>query len=681
MPFRYEYLNVWPMALEYVDACFIVADGLPQRVQFSVGEQLRRSATSIIANIAEGSAKNTRRSERNFYDIARASLAETVGLIALCLRRRYLDDDRYQRLYNRANVISSMLNGLMKANQEPAIAETGEFYRTSNDDLDDFFVSSHHRPSPTDTFIASSPHASSPHASSPTDTFIASSPHASSPHASSPPMGVASSPHRLVASSIVHRPSSLVLVGIGPGDLAQLTRAAEEALRAAEVVVGYSLYLDLVRPLLHDEQEIFASPIGDELARARQAIELAAAGRRVALISSGDIGIYAMAGPVFEVLRERGWQGHSPEVEVLAGISAVQAAAARLGAPISHDFCTISLSDLLTPWELIERRVQAAAWGDFVVAFYNPRSRERDWQLAEALAIVREYRAADTPIALVRSVSRPGETIAVATLGEFDPAAVDMFTLVLIGNSRSYVVGGRMATPRGYTGEAMSGRGEEAKGEATSRRGDEATSGGGDEAKSKVTSREEAASDEYNRSSPHRLIASWPPDSLAHPLTPSPPHPTYPITLTNLRGLPVVLVGGGAVGERKLRGLLAAGASVRLISPVVTPGLRSLAASGAIEWEPRPYQPGDLDGARLVFTATNQRAVNRAVAEAAEALGLLCNVADDPQASSFHLPAVHRAEGVVVAVSTDGARPARAKRLRNRIAEWLAGHQAAQEEP
>jgi cobalt-precorrin 5A hydrolase/precorrin-3B C17-methyltransferase len=434
-----------------------------------------------------------------------------------------------------------------------------------------------------------------------------------------------------VFASSPHESSRLLLVGIGPGDLAQLTRAAEEALRAAEVVVGYRLYLDLVRPLLHDEQEIFASPIGDELARARQAIELAAAGRRVALISSGDIGIYAMAGPVFEVLRERGWQGHSPEVEVLAGISAVQAAAARLGAPISHDFCTISLSDLLTPWELIERRVQAAAWGDFVVAFYNPRSRERDWQLAEALAIVREYRAADTPIALVRSVSRPDETIAVATLGEFDPAAVDMFTLVLIGNSRSYVVGGRMATPRGYT-------------------------------------QNEELRIENGETSQFSILNSQ--FSIS-----------YPITLTNLRGLPVVLVGGGAVGERKLRGLLAAGASVRLISPAVTPGLRSLAASGAIEWEPRPYQPGDLDGARLVFTATNQRAVNRAVAEAAEALGLLCNVADDPQASSFHLPAVHRAEGVVVAVSTDGARPARAKRLRNRIAEWLAGHQAAQEEP
>jgi cobalt-precorrin 5A hydrolase/precorrin-3B C17-methyltransferase len=239
------------------------------------------------------------------------------------------------------------------------------------------------------------------------------------------------------------------------------------------VVVGYQLYVDLVHPLLREGQEVIASPIGDELARARQAIELAAAGRRVALISSGDIGIYAMAGPVFELLRERGWSGSAPTIEVLPGISAVQAAAARLGAPISHDFCTISLSDLLTPWELIERRVRAAAWGDFVIAFYNPRSRERDWQLARAIAILHEHRAAETPVALARGVSRSDESIVITTLGELDPAAVDMFTLVLVGNSRSYVVGGHMATPRGYPAKtgggtiARAGRAEATPREAT----------------------------------------------------------------------------------------------------------------------------------------------------------------------------------------------------------------------
>jgi cobalt-precorrin 5A hydrolase/precorrin-3B C17-methyltransferase len=443
--------------------------------------------------------------------------------------------------------------------------------------------------------------------------------------------------------------SCLTLIGIGPGDLAQLTPAARDALSDAEVVVGYHLYIDMVRPLLGKDQEIHASPIGDELARARQAIELAAAGHCVALISSGDIGIYAMAGPVFELLRERGWQGHTPEVVVLPGISAVQAAAARLGAPISHDFCTISLSDLLTPWELIERRVRAAAWGDFVIAFYNPRSRDRDWQLARAIAIVREQRDAATPAALVRDVARPDESIVITTLGDLDPAAVDMFTLVLVGNSRSYVVGGRMATPRGYD---VKSRGDRQTGM------EEAISGRGDQAKHK----------DRADSSPRRLAASS-------------PHETYPITLTNLRDAPVVVVGGGAVGGRKVRGLLAAGAAVRLVSPAITPELRALADTGAIEWHARPYQQGDLAGARLAFIATNQRTVNAQVAGEAAALGLLCNVADDPQAGDFHLPAVHREPGLLVAVSTEGVSPARAKQLRDQIAAWLATSRPAQEEP
>jgi cobalt-precorrin 5A hydrolase/precorrin-3B C17-methyltransferase len=145
----------------------------------------------------------------------------------------------------------------------------------------------------------------------------------------------------------------------------------------------------------------------------------------------------------------------------------------------------------------------------------------------------------------------------------------------------------------------------------------------------------------------------------------------YPITLTNLRGALVVVVGGGAVGARKLRGLLAVGAAVRLISPAATPDLRALAGSGAITWHARAYQPGDLAGARLVFAATDQRAVNAQVADAAAALGILCNVADNPRGGDFHLPAVHRGPGLLVAVSTAGTNPARAKRLRDQIAAWL----------
>jgi cobalt-precorrin 5A hydrolase/precorrin-3B C17-methyltransferase len=156
---------------------------------------------------------------------------------------------------------------------------------------------------------------------------------------------------------------------------------------------------------------------------------------------------------------------------------------------------------------------------------------------------------------------------------------------------------------------------------------------------------------------------------------------SYPITLTRLRGAPVVVVGGGAVAERKIRGLLQAGAAVRVISPALAAGLQALADGGVIEWRARAYQPGDLAGARLAFAATDQRAVNAQVAGEADALGLLCNVADDPQAGGFHLPAVHREPGLVVAVSTAGASPARAKRLRDQIAAWLAGGRAAPEEP
>jgi cobalt-precorrin 5A hydrolase/precorrin-3B C17-methyltransferase len=155
----------------------------------------------------------------------------------------------------------------------------------------------------------------------------------------------------------------------------------------------------------------------------------------------------------------------------------------------------------------------------------------------------------------------------------------------------------------------------------------------------------------------------------------------YPITLINLRGAPVVVVGGGAVGERKLRGLLAVGAAVQLISPAITPDLRALAESGTIAWQARPYQQGDLAGARLVFAATDQRAVNAQIASDAAALGLLCNVADDPRAGDFHLPAVHREPGLLVAVSTAGASPARAKRLRDQLAAWLATKRTAQEQP
>ncbi|NJN97285.1 MAG: precorrin-3B C(17)-methyltransferase [Anaerolineales bacterium] len=393
----------------------------------------------------------------------------------------------------------------------------------------------------------------------------------------------------------------LSLIGIGPGDLQQMTLAAQAALRAAETVIGYKVYIEQVRPILRPEQQIIISPMGSEMERAQQAVDLAASGRHVALISSGDIGIYAMASPVFEVLRRQGWSGQEPEVEVFPGISAVQAAAARLGAPLGHDFCTISLSDLLTPWPVIERRLQAAAWGDFVVAFYNPRSQKRDWQLQRAIEILLAYRPATTPVAIVHHVTRPEERIDLTTLAELQPTQVDMFTLVLVGNSQSYVLADHLVTPRGYE----AGRGAEEQ-------------------------RSRGAEEKF------------------HPRTPAPCTPArsvYPVSLINMTDQQALVVGGGPVGERKARGVLAAGGVVRLVSPEATPQLQAWAETGQIQWERRPFQSGDVTGTRLVFAATNQRVVNAQVAAEANQLGLLCNVADQPEEGNFHVPAVHRRRG------------------------------------
>jgi cobalt-precorrin 5A hydrolase/precorrin-3B C17-methyltransferase len=246
------------------------------------------------------------------------------------------------------------------------------------------------------------------------------------------------------------RPGQLLLVGTGPGAIAQLTPAARAALAQAEAIVGYQLYVDLVRPLLTPQQIVEASPITQEVQRADRAIALARRGLTVAVISSGDCGIYGMAGLVLERLAATGWDGQRPQVDVLPGITALQAAAARLGAPLMHDFCAISLSDLLTPWSAIERRLEAAAAADFVVALYNPRSRSRTQSIARTRDIFLRHRAPTTPVALARSVYRPDETIRLNTLGDLDIEEIDMVTIVLIGNSQTVRYGDRLITPRGY---------------------------------------------------------------------------------------------------------------------------------------------------------------------------------------------------------------------------------------
>jgi len=246
------------------------------------------------------------------------------------------------------------------------------------------------------------------------------------------------------------RQGHLALVGIGPGRLDQLTPAAKGALSRADVVIGYGLYVDLIRPLLPPGQIVETLPITQERQRAQRAIELAFWGLSVAVISSGDCGIYGMAGLVLEHLEGHSWDGQTPAVTVYPGITALQAAAARVGAPLMHDFCAISLSDLLTPLAVIEQRLTAAAAADFVVALYNPQSQRRTEPLALAHRIFLAHRPSTTPVAIVRAAYRPEETVICTSLERLLDYPIDMVTVVLIGNRTSYMHQGWMITPRGY---------------------------------------------------------------------------------------------------------------------------------------------------------------------------------------------------------------------------------------
>ena len=265
---------------------------------------------------------------------------------------------------------------------------------------------------------------------------------------------VARAPAALDAAAVGRPQGRLTVVGIGPGAADWRTPAVSRALSEADEVVGYKLYLDLVDELLGDKPR-HDSALSEEEARVRLAIERAAEGRRVALVSSGDAGIYALATLAFELLdREDRADWNRLRIAVEPGVSAIQAAAARIGAPIGHDFCTVSLSDLLTPWTEIQRRLKAAAAGDFVVALYNPVSKRRRHQLAEAVEILLAARPAETPVVLARTLGRDGEEITVVSLGELTPDHADMLTLVLIGNSQTRRVergtGTWVYTPRGY---------------------------------------------------------------------------------------------------------------------------------------------------------------------------------------------------------------------------------------
>lgn len=251
----------------------------------------------------------------------------------------------------------------------------------------------------------------------------------------------------------------ILLVGFGPGAEQHMSYRAREAIAEADVVIGYSTYINLVKDLL-DGKEVVRKGMTEEIDRCIEAYDQAKLGKVVALISSGDIGVYGMAGPTYEVLLQSGWSPASDiTVEVIPGSTALSACASLVGAPLTHDFCSISLSDLLTPWPTIARRIDAAGHSDFVIALYNPKSGRRTQQIVEAQRILLQYRRADTPVAIVKSAYRDMQEIQFVTLDKMADCKIGMLTTVLIGNSSTYMQEGLMITPRGYANkyEAITG--------------------------------------------------------------------------------------------------------------------------------------------------------------------------------------------------------------------------------
>ena len=239
--------------------------------------------------------------------------------------------------------------------------------------------------------------------------------------------------------------NKIYVVGIGPGDHEKMTMETDRALQACDVIIGYNVYIDLVKDT-YPEKTFLTTPMRKEVDRCVLAFEEASKGQCVAMICSGDAGVYGMAGLIYEV----GQDYPETEIVVLPGVTAALSGAAVLGAPLIHDFCLISLSDLLTPWEKIEKRLLGAAMADFVICLYNPSSRKRHDYLQKACNLVLQYQSPDTVCGFVREIGRAGEAATVLTLKELRDTKVDMFTTVFIGNSQTKELRGKMVTPRGY---------------------------------------------------------------------------------------------------------------------------------------------------------------------------------------------------------------------------------------
>ncbi|MBI3582966.1 MAG: precorrin-3B C(17)-methyltransferase [Nitrospinae bacterium] len=234
------------------------------------------------------------------------------------------------------------------------------------------------------------------------------------------------------------------VVGTGPGDIGHLTAIAREAINRSSVIMGYKLYVDLIRPLIK-HQRVFVSGMTKEIDRCRDALNLAKKGEIVSLISSGDPGIYGMAGLILELNKR-----YQIKIEIVPGVSALNAAASLVGAPLMNDFVVLSLSDLLTPWEVIEKRIRCAAEGDFVIVLYNPKSRKRVEQIVKAKEIIKRCRSGETPVAIITNGFRERETIVITDLHNFTDEDIDMLSIVIIGNSQTVRYGDKLITQRGY---------------------------------------------------------------------------------------------------------------------------------------------------------------------------------------------------------------------------------------
>lgn len=239
----------------------------------------------------------------------------------------------------------------------------------------------------------------------------------------------------------------IYIVGLGPGEYEQITPMAMEALEKSQVIAGYSLYIELIKDLINGK-EIIETPMKQEIERCKMAAYAAKSKKNVAIVSSGDAGIYGMAALMYEVCQEI---GIDKEIKVIAGITAASSAAAVLGAPLTHDFAVISLSNLLTPWEDIEKRLDLASKGGFVIVLYNPSSKKRAVFLNKACSIVMKNISEDTMCGYVKNIGREGQTHKILTLGELKDESVDMFSTIIIGNPSTKVINGKLVTPRGYS--------------------------------------------------------------------------------------------------------------------------------------------------------------------------------------------------------------------------------------